>query len=268
MSEAPGRRASPPFVIGLLGSALAGCGGGLPLLHPARALPAGSVRATGGFSANVAVGGLADAVRGATNEVTANAGAAGTDSAYAQGALVAASIAPGLAPVVAARVGLGQGFEGGVAYSGRAVRADVRRSFDLSLHWALSAGAGGTAAVAGRQQGIALPNVDVAALHGWGADVPLLVGYESDGQLYSVWLGARAGWEHVDISAAGAGPATLSATRFWGGGLLGLAVGFRHVHVALELDASYAHIAGDYGGLHTSVQGATLSPASAVWWAF
>jgi hypothetical protein len=264
----------------LLSPVLVGCGGGLPLLHPARTLPAGDVRASAGFSGNVAALGFATAMRDARNEAAGNQnvpGPPGTDPTYAQGALVAASIGPGLAPIVGARVGVGWQAEGGLAYTGRDVRADVRRSFDLSGTWALSVGAGGSAALYDRDENASLPNVNLAQLHGWGADVPVVVGYQSDGDLYFLWLGVRAGWEHVDISAVtsepgstslGVPPISLSATRFWGGGLLGVAVGFRHLHVAMELDASYASVDGDYNSTHAHVTGLTLTPASAMWWRF
>ena len=254
---------------------LAGCGGGLPLLHPAQTLTEGEVRATAGFSGNIALGGFSDALRNANAEAAASAGGqapANVDVAYAQGALVAASVAPGLAPIVAARVGIGRGFEAGIGYTGRAARIDVRKSFDLGPHWALSIGGAGSAVLYGRQTGEVLPNVDLAQAHGWGADVPALVGYASDGGLYMVWLGARAGGEQVDIgqvsSVPGMSSVSLSATRFWGGGLVGLAAGFRHVHVALEADASYMSVTGDYLGLHASVAGVTITPAAGIWWDF
>jgi hypothetical protein len=262
----------------LIASGLAGCGGGLPLLHPARTLAAGDVRAIGGFSGNVAVGGLATAVRNAADENTGNPSPpAPGDVRYAEGALVAASIGPGLAPIGGARVGVGAQAEGGLVYTGRALRADVRRSFDLSSQWALSVGVAGSGALYGLSQAQSLPNVDLGRLHGWGADLPVIVGYESDGGLYMFWLGTRAGWEHVDISALtsepgsgqfGVPPISLSATRFWGGGLVGAAVGFRHVHVSMELDVSYASITGDYNSTHGHVAGLTLAPASALWWRF
>jgi hypothetical protein len=247
-------------------------------LHPAQTLPAGQVRAGAGLSGNIATGELAATLNTARDQAAAGQGGAGAPGgAYAQGALVAASVATGLAPVVTARVGVGWGVEGGLGYTGRAVRADVRRSFDLAPHWTASAGIAGSAVLYGHQDGGDLAGVDLAALHGWGADVPVLVGYASDGQLYMVWLGVRGGWEHVDIGnlssepaspPAGGQPLALAATRFWGGGLLGLAVGFRHLHVAMELDASYANVTGDFAGKHASVRGATLAPATAVWWRF
>jgi hypothetical protein len=237
------------------------------------------VRAAAGLSATAAVGGLSSAIDGARSEAATNPnvpGAPGADAGYARGALALASAGPGVAPIAGARVGLGSGAEGGLAYTGRAVRADVRGTLAIDPHWDVSAGAGGSAALYGRQPDGVLPNVELAELHGWGADVPVLVGYESDGDLYAVWLGARGGWEHVDISDVRSapdgvifpGPIVLSATRFWGGGVLGAAVGFRHVHVAVELDASYASITGDYNATHASVSGVTLAPASALWWDF
>jgi hypothetical protein len=264
-------------MLAVLGTA--GCGGGLPLLHPARTLLAGQVRAAAGFSGNVAVGGFSDALRSATNEAAANPNVALSpqDATFAKGALVAASVGPGLAPIAAARVGIGARTEGGLAYTGRSVRGDVRRSFDLSTSWALSVGVGGSAALYGRQQESSLPGVDLGRLHGFGADVPVLVGYESDGDLYMLWIGARAGWEHVEINdltsepgevVLGTPPLSLSATRFWAGGLLGVALGFRHVHVAMEMDVSYMTVEGDFSQTHTQVAGLTLAPATALWWNF
>jgi hypothetical protein len=259
---------------------LAGCGGGFPLLHPVQTLGPGEVRASAGFSANVATAPLADALRDATKEAATSQGSVsslGRDQTYLKGALVAASVGPGLAPFASARVGLGNHWEGGLAYTGRAVRADMRRSVDLSPQWAFSFGAAGSAVLYGRQAGDALPGFDLTQLHGWGADMPVMIGYSSDGDLYMVWLGARGGWEHVDVGPVrsvpnaamlGAPPISLSATRFWGGGLVGVAAGFRHIHVAMELDVSYATIAGDSGDTHAQVAGVMLTPSSALWWQF
>ena len=252
------------------------------MLQPARSLGIGEVRALAGFSSNVALGSLAGAERNATNEGVAAAasgqGPTPGDVAYAEGALVAASVAPGIAPVAGAHVGIGDDFEGGLVFTGRALRLDVRRSFALSEKWDLSLGAAGSAVLYGRGgENAAVPGVDLGRLHGWGADVPLLVGYQSDGDLYMIWFGARGGWQHVDIGDVtsepgstpfGAPPLSLSATQFWGGGVVGGAVGFRHVHVAVELDASYATVSGEFNGAHATAGGASLMPAAALWWTF
>jgi hypothetical protein len=221
----------PAFSFSLwLACATLGCGGGMPLMHPARTLPAGEVRAMAGFSADVAVGGLSTAVRNATNDAAGRStGPPRGDAVYAEGALVAASVGPGIAPVAGARVGVGLQADGGLVFTGRAVRGDLRRSFELSNTWTLSVGAGGSAAFYGRDQTGSVPDVDLGRLHGWGADVPVLIGYESDGDLYMLWVGARGGWEHVNIEELtsepgsgefGAPPISLSATRLWAGGCL------------------------------------------------
>lgn len=258
---------------------LTGCGGGVPLLHPARTLNTGDFRLASGVSANVATGALADDLRKARDISAADPqapGAPGSNPDYAKGALVAAAVAPGLAPFVAARVGVGNQFEGGLGYTGRAVRADMRRSFD-DAHWSLSLGAGLSAALYGRQQGAELANVDLGALHGYGADIPVVAGWQSSGGIYMLWFGVRGGFEHDVVETLttepnntplGGGPLHLDATRFWGGGLVGVATGFNHVHVALELDAAWQTVSGSYNGNNVTVSGVTLAPATALWITF
>lgn len=254
---------------------IAGCGGGAPILHPARTLPTGDVRAAAGVSANVAPGSLGDDVR-RSREIATQSQTPETSPEYAKGAIVAAAVAPALAPFVAARVGVGNRFEGGLAYTGRNVRADMRRSFDDGA-WSFSVGLGVSAALYGRQQGTDLPNVNLEKLHGYGADIPLLVGWQSTGDLYMFWAGARGGFERVVIEQVsteprdvtlGTEPIRLDATRFYGGPVVGVATGFNHVHVALEIAAYYQSASGTYNGNDATVQGLTLTPASALWWTF
>src|SRR5580700_1633007 len=125
--------------------AATGCGGGTPLLHPARALSGGDVRAAGGISGNFVPGGLGTALNAARAEspVPGSSGAVTlpTDATYAKGALIAAVVAPGLAPFASARVGLGSQFEVGLTYTGRAARLDLRHSFDYG-NVSLSLGGG------------------------------------------------------------------------------------------------------------------------------
>lgn len=248
-------------------------------MHPAQTLPVGEVRVAAGFSAEIAAGGFSTAVLGAQGDASQypTGSVVPADTTFTKGALVEAAVGPGLAPYGSGRVGIGDHFEGGITYTGRAIRIDLRRSFSLTEHWALSVGAGGSAVLYGHGDGSALPYVDLGQLHGWGADVPVLVGYESDDGLYMAWVGARGGVEHVDISevtsepgsgALGTPPIGLSATRAWGGGVLGLAVGFRHLHVAIELDASYASISGQYNNVQATVSGLTVAPGATLWWRF
>ncbi|MDB4944064.1 MAG: hypothetical protein JWP97_3598 [Labilithrix sp.] len=258
---------------------LTGCGGGSPLLHPARTLPSGDVRAAAGVSANITPGSLGNAVDVARDAAARDPqvpGAPGTNPAYAKGALVAAAVAPGLAPFVAARVGIGSKFEGGLAYTGRGARVDMRHGWDVGSV-SYSAGLGLSVALYGRQQGSELPNVDLGSLHGYGADIPLLVGWESAGGIYKLWGGARGGFEHVVVEkltsepssvSLGGEPLHLDANRFWGGAVVGLGTGFRHVHVAIELSAAYQSVIGNYNENRVTVQGFTLAPATALWFTF
>lgn len=263
----------------LAASLLAGCGGGSPLLHPAQVLAGGDVRAATGVSANITPGSLANDLTNARANAAADPtapGAPGTNPTFAKGALVAAAMAPGLAPFAAARVGIGQKFEAGLGYTGRGVRVDIRRGFSDGA-WTYSAGAGGSAALYGRQQGTELPNVDLGALHGYGFDVPLLAGWQSAAGIYQVWFGARGGFEHVSVEqltsepksvTIGTPPISLDANRFYGGGVAGLAIGFKHVHVALEGSAAYQVVNGSYNETKATVRGLTISPATALWWTF
>jgi hypothetical protein len=273
-------RATAPssLAIAIAAALLCGCGGGIPLLHPARALRQGEVRTAAGLSGNAVVGSAGNSLLQARNEAAANSsapGAPGTDPTYAKGALVEAALAPGIAPFVAARAGIGHGAEGGISYTGRGARIDMRATLDQGAI-SYSAGLGVTAAFYGTEQGDTLPNVSLSQLHGYGADIPLLVGWQSAGGIYQAWAGARAGFEHDTIenltsepgSAIGAPPISLSGTRYWGGGLVGLAVGFRHLHVAFEFDASYVDVDGSYNATHVTFGGVTLAPSSAVWWDF
>jgi len=251
------------------------CGGGVPLLYPARAMPAGDVRVSAGASGAVAVGSLASAVSAASTEAGHDSsvpGPPGTDPTYAKGALVLAAVAPGVAPYVGARVGIGAGFEGGVAYTGRAAHVDVRRSFDWD-DTSLSIGLGLEMPIYGDPDTNTLPQVDLRAVHGYGADVPVIVGWQSAARLYMVWAGVRGGWDHVDIGSLSSDPSvktvtSLSADRFYGGGVVGMAAGFRHVHGALELDVAYQSIRGTFDATNVTVQGLSIAPAAALWVTF
>ena len=119
--------------------------------------------------------------------------------------------------------------------------------------------------------------MDLGALHGYGADIPILVGWQSTGALYQVWTGVRGGFEHDNISdvtsepksvTIGTPPLGLSADRFYGGGVLGIATGLHHIHVALELAAYYENVHGSFNGSTVTTQGFSVIPATALWWTF
>ena len=254
------------------------CGGAAPLLHPAQVLAPGELRGEAGLAARAVVGDLGDKLRAATNESVAQQQTGGgqitVDTTYAQGALVAAAMAPDLSPVAGARVGVGGGYEGGIMYTGRGARLDLRRAFQLGKSpspWALSIGLGLDGTFAGRQNN-EIAGVDNENLFGFGADVPLLLGWRSTAGLYYAWVGARVSYEHDTIQTRSSAPPPgtqpppdLVGDRIAVGGLVGIAIGFRHVHVALEIEADYANVSGSFGGVSARVDGLSLTPATAVW---
>lgn len=256
-----------------------GCAGSAPLLHPAHTLPKGDISGTFGISTNFAVGEVSDAIAVARDQAVRSPevpGPPGTNPTYAKGAISLAAIAPGMSPVVGARVGLGNNFEGGLVYTGRGARIDGRRSFDLGSDFAFSIGLGFSSAFYGRQPNTGLPNVDLEALRGIGADVPLLFGWKSQSELVMAWFGARGGIEYDTLEVLSSEPKTfgptsplqLSATRVFGGGVVGFATGFKRVHVALEVSAYYQSVSGTYNANSVSLSGLTLSPASALIFSF
>jgi hypothetical protein len=254
-----------------------GCGGGAALLHPARTLDAWQVRAAGGVSANFVPSTLGNELNAARAEsptpqppTSMQPTVYPTDATYAKGVLVAALVSPGVAPFVSGRVGVGQGFEAGLTYTGRSVRADFRHAWSWDK-LSLSLGGGLSYLFYGDDSAAGLPGIDVDGTQGFGADVPVLFGWDSRAHIFSAWVGVRGGFDHAVIPQYDGMtlPSTLSsavsATRFYGGGLVGLAAGFRHVHVALEFDAAYQTVAGAFYSTSTTVSGLTLAPAAAVW---
>jgi hypothetical protein len=263
------------------------CGGGAPLLHPAHVLAQGTVTAGAGVTGQFAFG---EATRslGRPSQVGPN----GSDEqAYLERTVAKAAISPGVAPWVGMRVGLGGRNEGGLTYTGRTARADARHAFG-DESYALSVGLGVSAVLARVEDRepdlMAQParygrfgsTSDGLAARGLGVDIPVIVGYRSTASVAQVWGGVRGGFERfaaslpLDVSTApqsltDARSADLTTTHWYGGGLVGAAVGFRPFWVALELDVSYqfATAHADFGsGGQPSVDfsGVTLAPSGAI----
>jgi hypothetical protein len=240
---------------------LAACGGGAPLLHGAHALAPGVVSIGGGLSGQVALKPIAQGPAvSPTQDVS----------------LQELGVAPGVAPWAGGRMGVQGDNDFGITYAGRTLRLDGRHSFGIGKRGAISLGLGASAIMARRPS----DGGAVSGVYGAGADVPLLVGWRSASDIYSLWLGPRGGFEilggnlHFGETTAAASPETLAvydvhARHFYGMLVAGLRVGFRHVHVAIELDAAYHHVTGTFqlqGGpkTSTSVQQISLTPAGAL----
>jgi hypothetical protein len=233
----------------LLGWACLGCGGGSPLLHPAHVLRPGTVSVGAGLSGQM---------------VLAGAPADDTPEGSGRRKLAELTVAPAMAPWVSARTGLEGANEAGLTYTGRSVRLDGRHAFFLGAP-TLSVGLGVNALLA------ETPDAEGTGAYGAGVDVPVLLGFQSTGDLYSLWFGPRAGFELLQgrvLLPTGAAPvsapADASGYHLQLGFVVGARVGFRHAHVALEVGAAYHRASGELDGAPIAIEQVTVAPGGAL----
>jgi hypothetical protein len=186
-----------------------------------------------------------------------------------EGSLQDLSIAPGVAPWAAGRMGFAGSNEAGLTYAGRSLRLDARHAFALGRNEALSVGLGGSAVIA-RRPG---EGNDASSVYGGGADLPVLIGVRSASDLYAVWFGPRGGFEIMSGRLQLGDPASVfdvSARHFYATLTAGVRVGFRHVYLAIEVDGGYHHIDGTFqpsgksAPASTNVQQISLTLAGAL----
>ena len=229
--------------------ALCGCGGAAPLMHGAHALQEDEVTLGAGFSATLP---LPEQPTG--------------DADTPERLIDEAAVSPGLAPWVGGRLGIDGRWDAGLTYTARSVRVDLRRSFDLDGP-AFSAGLGASGLLPKRRDDIGL------RVGGMGADIPLLIGWRSDADIYSFWLGARGGAEYLrgqhSPEPDPLDPAAVVDDDFEGwhvqaGGLLGFRVGFRYVYAVLEVGGAMHWAHATIGDVDIDYQQFGLSPGGAL----
>lgn len=262
---------------------LAACGGGTALMHPAHTLPKGRFSAGAGVSNHFVLGEPADQIDRARAAARTENPGQDLRGDLERGALALALTGPGLAPWLGVRAGLGGNAELGATYTGRAARADGRYAFQNEA-FALSLGAGlsavterpersGMLASSGSE---GIDSLKVGRTRGWGGDIPVLIGFRSDISLVQAWLGARAGFETLSgelvYGLEGAERwVDADATRWYTGGLFGVAIGVHPIWVVVEVDAAYQHLSGEWqrrepGAARDSAKwsGATITPTGAL----
>ena len=269
----------------MLAALASGCGGGLPLLHPAQPLPAGATSLSAGLGSQW-VGGRAN------REIDDARAVVGSDPASpalpSAATLAAALYSSGLFPWASMRLGLGHQSEAGLAYTGRRVRLDARHAW-LRGPWAVSLGAGaglglaratasdgnGTSAFGSAEP---VAGLDTSSTRAVAVDAPLLVGWRSTADIARVWLGLRPVYEHVYGSlsftqASSVTRANLNANALSVNGLFGLAMGLRPVYLALEFSMGGSHAHGSLSGSSgnfaegsATMSAITLTPAAALIW--
>jgi hypothetical protein len=244
-----------------------GCGGGVPLLHGAHTLGPGSTASAAGFSSTFTAGAVREAVDAAR---ASDVPTTRREEVGAREAAVIAAISPGVAPFAAMRVGIPGDNEVGLSYTGRLLRLDARHAFESGpLALSLGAGARATWNTPDKDSEPAISRIP-GRVGSIGFDVPVLVGWRSSAGIVSIWGGARGGLERISNLSSGAGAAaeTWGLTHWHVGGIAGLAVGFRHVHAAVELETSYHGLQGTLAGTAVEVRGLTLTPAGGLLFTF
>ena len=221
---------------------LSGCGGGVPLLHPAHVLPAGRTAFAVGVSDRFLLGDTQHAFEAGMQPPPP--GMPEKDSRAARAAMVALAEGPAVAAFAAARVGVPGSNEAGLSYSGQAVRGDFRHAFDWGAY-ALSTGLGVTGRF-GHTSTDLPPNTDVSGAYGVGLDLPVLFGYRTDADLISLWGGVRGSFDRWSgtVSLDPEPAFDLGARRWSVGPILGMSLGLPPFWVSAEIEIDYAHVNG------------------------
>lgn len=237
-------------------------------MHGAHALSPKQTSFGAGFSGTFLTGPARQAVQAAREPLSPSTS---TDVIGARESAVNAAMAPSVAPWVGARVGLPADNEAGIAFTGRALRLDARHVFEDGPI-AFSIGAAGNVVWRNTDPVSQGSSTFFNVRSGYGFDVPLLVGWQSTAGVVSLWGGARGGMETIGAVVSDAGPGgghrpfevvitDVDLWRRYVGGVAGLSMGFRHVHVVLELDVLYQAVSGRLYDADVRVDGVTLSPA-------
>jgi hypothetical protein len=248
--------------LGLVSLSLTACGGGGGLMHPAHTLPPNKVTMGAGVSSQFVLGDPETHIQSARTAMTDNAVTDSTEEqSYVNGAIAQVLLAPGLAPWVGARAGVGYTSDAGLTYTGRSVRLDGRHGFEAKdVAASIGLGVQGllvhpghdapTDTTGGSDETI--PGLDTGGVTGAGFDIPAIVGWRSTADLVQVWGGVRGGyeqlWGHV-VLRINSDPSIseedkASANRVFVLGVIGAALSISPVMVALELDGGYQHAEG------------------------
>jgi len=224
---------------------LSGCAAALPALGGGSTTPARRGDLLLGGAARVPFGKLREPALAPTGE-----------SRYRRDAQ-----ASGVVPVVAARYGLAHHLDLGILVAGTTVRGELRREHVLVEDSTRPSFVYGLAPFVGMVEG---GGSEGGRATRFGLDLPVTYAVEIGG-LYEVWLGIRAGAEGVrgQLGADGVRE-DVSAQKVYGGALFGVGLGFRRLHVLLELTAAYEQWWGSHGITSFDRGGFVLTPAFAL----
>lgn len=273
----------------LLAVASVACGGAAPLLHPAATLPVDAISVGAGVSGEFASSSVGNTIDRGRSAAGGNLSDPGTARAYANGVLMNALVAPGASPWVSARVGLPQGTEAGLTYTGRSLRVDGRYAFELTPGILLSIGLGASGLLISPDHGAPPASSTSSASNaqatfdldakGGGADVPVLLGCSLIDGFADVWLGPRFGVDYLwgDLRLRNSDPSAprldASGSRLWAGAVAGFSLGVPPLWLRFELGATYHDVSGSLkpteagsspGFDNLNASGWTLAPSGAI----
>lgn len=256
----------------LLPLSMLGCGGASPLLHPAHALKQNEISVGSGVSSRVVLASTQRRIQEAQVLAASNSIDNGEiEQQYITGNLLERSLEPGLTAWVGGRVGLGDSWEAGMAYTGHRLRVDGRHVFEneteaLSLGVAAHVlllqleGSRGNSPGDGLDQRLAKESLYFSGTGG-GIEFPILFGTRRWSRWFEPSIGVRFGYEAVfghmaltdqlnkrdplqpgngDGEQEGLGEiryAEALAHRLYAEGLIGLSAGSAPLFLRLELVA-------------------------------
>jgi hypothetical protein len=173
----------------------------------------------------------------------------GTDDASA---LMSFGAPSGVAPVAFVRHGLSDDVDLGVEVAGSSLRGNLRGQIALgSIAHVMIGAVPSVGALYDGSGGVAFRG---------GGTVPVAITIDASG-LYELWVGARVGLEHVAGELSGRS-VDLSGLRT--GGVIGMGVGFRNLHLLVELAVDHELWWGSLGDSSVQRNGIALTPAFAL----
>jgi len=251
-----------------------GCAATMPLLAEPRLIREGEVRFQAGAAAATPIAGDGDAIRAGRDRLAAPE-VVGDDRPTTELVLpaVAAGFAarPGVAPVTRATMALSRQVEANLHFSGRDAHAGGRyllweaRSADAGAA-TFSVGLDGHALLQGRSTDSYI-NATSETVRGFGAAVPMILGWQSDAGLLIAYFGAIVGYERITAKILTQQPDNtftsrgMTLGRLHVTGTLGVGVGFRRVRVIVELGVRRDGIAAELGEVSRNVDIWSLTPA-------
>lgn len=250
----------------------------MPQLYPAKPLAKGTTEFGAGVSGDLPLGPTRRQLRKVTHAVgpSADPAAAAEQEARAvEAAILETALAPGIAPWLAARGGIGWNSEAQLSTSGRRLRLGVRHGIELPNEIWASAGFGAASLhqrTSNSDDG-SENREDAPYLHGaggFGLDIPVVIGWQSRGQIIALWAGIVVGLDQLSARLEPS-RADVAIVRRYGAGLLGLSAGLEPIRVRAELAANYssgrAEVRGLGGGPDprpVALRGFSLAPAAAI----